>query len=50
MRFVPTPLEGAFVIELDKREDERGVRWNDPRFGIKWPEIGRASCRERVST
>jgi len=24
MRFVPTPLEGAFVIELDKREDERG--------------------------
>jgi len=24
MRFVPTPLAGAFVIELDKREDERG--------------------------
>jgi dTDP-4-dehydrorhamnose 3,5-epimerase len=24
MRFVPTPLEGAFVIALDKREDERG--------------------------
>jgi dTDP-4-dehydrorhamnose 3,5-epimerase len=24
MRFVPTSLEGAFVIELDKREDERG--------------------------
>ena len=24
MRFVPTPLDGAFVIELDKREDERG--------------------------
>ena len=19
---------------------ERGVRWNDPRFGIEWPEIG----------
>ena len=24
MRFVPTPLVGAFVIELDKREDDRG--------------------------
>ena len=24
MRFVPTPLAGAVVIELDKREDERG--------------------------
>ena len=24
MRFVPTPLEGAFVVELDKREDDRG--------------------------
>jgi dTDP-4-dehydrorhamnose 3,5-epimerase len=24
MRFVPTPLPGAFVIELDKREDDRG--------------------------
>lgn len=24
MRFHPTPLAGAYVIELDKREDERG--------------------------
>ena len=24
MRFVPTPLAGAYLIELDKREDERG--------------------------
>ena len=24
MKFVPTPLAGAFVIELEKREDERG--------------------------
>src|SRR3984893_954933 len=24
MRFVPTPLSGAVVIELDTREDERG--------------------------
>ena len=24
MRFVPTPLDGAFIIELEKREDERG--------------------------
>src|SRR5256885_3920303 len=24
MKFVPTPLTGAYVIELDRREDERG--------------------------
>src|SRR5262245_62009123 len=24
MRFVPTPLDGVFIIELEKREDERG--------------------------
>jgi dTDP-4-dehydrorhamnose 3,5-epimerase len=24
MHFVPTPVPGAFIIELDKREDERG--------------------------
>ena len=24
MRFQPTPLAGAYVIALDKREDERG--------------------------
>jgi dTDP-4-dehydrorhamnose 3,5-epimerase len=24
MRFVPTPLPGAFLIEIDKREDARG--------------------------
>ena len=24
MRFVPTPLAGAFVVELDKLQDERG--------------------------
>lgn len=24
MHFVPTPLAGAYVIELDKREDDRG--------------------------
>jgi dTDP-4-dehydrorhamnose 3,5-epimerase len=24
MRFVPTPLAGAYLIELEKREDERG--------------------------
>jgi dTDP-4-dehydrorhamnose 3,5-epimerase len=21
-------------------EAERGVRWNDPAFGIRWPEVG----------
>jgi dTDP-4-dehydrorhamnose 3,5-epimerase len=24
MKFIKTPLEGAYIIELDKREDERG--------------------------
>src|SRR6266581_754953 len=24
MRFTPTPLAGAFLIDIDKREDERG--------------------------
>jgi dTDP-4-dehydrorhamnose 3,5-epimerase-like enzyme len=24
MRIIPTPLTGAFVIDLEKREDERG--------------------------
>lgn len=24
MRFIPTPLKGAYLIELEKREDERG--------------------------
>jgi dTDP-4-dehydrorhamnose 3,5-epimerase len=24
MRFIPTPLEGAFLIELERHEDERG--------------------------
>lgn len=24
MRFIPAPLEGAYLIELDKREDDRG--------------------------
>jgi dTDP-4-dehydrorhamnose 3,5-epimerase len=24
MQFLPTPLDGAYLIELDKREDERG--------------------------
>src|SRR5258708_2489050 len=24
MRFIETPLSGAYVIELDKREDDRG--------------------------
>jgi len=26
-----------FVDEFYAPEAERGVRWNDPRFGIKWP-------------
>ncbi len=24
MKFIPTPLQGAYIIELEKREDERG--------------------------
>ncbi len=26
-----------FVDEFYAPEQERGVRWNDPRFGIAWP-------------
>jgi dTDP-4-dehydrorhamnose 3,5-epimerase len=26
-----------FVDEFYSPEQERGLRWNDPRFGIKWP-------------
>lgn len=26
-----------FVDEFYAPEQERGVRWNDPRFGIRWP-------------
>jgi dTDP-4-dehydrorhamnose 3,5-epimerase len=26
-----------FVDEFYAPQSERGVRWNDPRFGIKWP-------------
>src|SRR5437016_532580 len=52
-----TPLPGAFVIEPEPLEDDtevfyqisefyssahaRGVRWNDPAFGIRWPDDDR---------
>jgi dTDP-4-dehydrorhamnose 3,5-epimerase len=32
MRFVPTPLDGAFVVELERHEDERGF------FARTWAE------------
>jgi dTDP-4-dehydrorhamnose 3,5-epimerase len=28
------------VTQSYKPEAERGVRWNDPLFGIEWPEVG----------
>jgi dTDP-4-dehydrorhamnose 3,5-epimerase len=28
-----------FVSQSYHPEAERGVRWNDPRFGIKWPAV-----------
>ena len=36
MRFVPVPLAGAYLIELDKREDERGffARLSHPETGV----------------
>ena len=52
MQFQKTPLEGAWVIELERLADERGffprafdrrefrehgLRWNDSRLGIAWP-------------
>jgi dTDP-4-dehydrorhamnose 3,5-epimerase len=28
------------VSQFYSPEAERGIRWNDPQFGIQWPEIG----------
>ena len=37
--------EAEFTYKCDEfyhPEDEGGIRWDDPRIGIKWPEIGMA--------
>jgi dTDP-4-dehydrorhamnose 3,5-epimerase len=37
-----------FVSETYSKEHERGVRWNDPSFNIKWPfEPVKLSDRDR---
>jgi dTDP-4-dehydrorhamnose 3,5-epimerase len=28
------------VTSVYRPEAERGVRWNDPAFGIQWPDVG----------
>ncbi len=30
--------------------EERGVRWNDPRFGVEWPIAPRRRFRRRTPT
>jgi len=35
------------MSEFYHPESSRGVRWNDPAFGIQWPEGGRAILSER---
>ncbi len=52
LKFAQTPLGGAFVVEIERLEDERGlfgrsfcqdefrargVPWNDPAVGVDWP-------------
>jgi dTDP-4-dehydrorhamnose 3,5-epimerase len=29
-----------FVTSVYARAGQRGVRWNDPAFGIEWPDVG----------
>jgi hypothetical protein len=43
MTFADTPLQGAFVIELEKRGDDRCRRYNDPKFGIRRPDFNPAT-------
>ena len=35
------------MSEFYHPESARGVRWNDPAFGIRWPDAGRAILSER---
>ena len=47
MRFLPTPLAGAYVIELDKREDERGffaLSWSQRAFAERGLESQLVEC------
>jgi len=53
MKFTKTPLNDAYIIEIEPIEDnvevfymvsqkysteyEQGIRWNDPEFNISWP-------------
>lgn len=35
------------VSEFYTPEAERGIRWNDPRFGIQWPPVGERIISEK---
>ena len=59
MMYVPRGCAHGLVTLVDATEviysvthpytpaAERGVRWNDPRFGIEWPDVGALTISEK---
>lgn len=54
MKFTPTPVNGVFVIELEKREDSRGYfarAWCEKEFAAnglpKFVQTNMSMCREK---
>jgi len=37
----------ALLAGLDEPSAGRGVRWDDPAFGIEWPEVEERTINER---
>jgi dTDP-4-dehydrorhamnose 3,5-epimerase len=35
------------VSQFYSPEAERGIRWNDPQFGIQWPEVGNRTISDK---
>jgi dTDP-4-dehydrorhamnose 3,5-epimerase len=47
VRFIETPLQGAFVIELERQQDERGFfarSWCEDEFGARGLDAHVAQC------